>query len=97
MPHQSEQVKGGNVVDVRTGSGGTLALVNEIKRTITKAVRSEMMEIGQYVIDTVFQSDSQRALSGPLSTSTARRKAFHAARRPDGRRRVNRIQLIKRP
>ncbi len=45
-------------------------MVNEINREIAKAMPPEMMQIGEFILDTVFQGDSRGALSRPRHNST---------------------------
>jgi hypothetical protein len=73
------------------------AMVNEINRVIAKAMESQTMEIGQYVLDTVFQGNSQRAFSAPRHNLPAGGRTWPPRHRRDRGVQENRIRRTKRP
>jgi hypothetical protein len=80
-----------------TRSDATVAVVNEINAEIAKAMSREMIRIGQYVLDTVFQGDPRRALSTPRHNSTVVAKISRTQRVSDQAAHVHRIRRIKQP
>jgi hypothetical protein len=76
---------------------GHRVTIDEINRMIISSPKTCSVQIGEFLLDTVFSGDPKRVLSRNRRTAAGIKKASCKPSMPSGAVRVKRIRRLKRP
>jgi len=76
---------------------GYRVTIDEINRMIISSPKTCSVQIGKYLLDTVFSGDPERVLSRNRRTAAGIKKASRSPHMPDRDARMSRFRRLKRP
>jgi hypothetical protein len=76
---------------------GHRVTIDEINRMIISSPKTCSVQIGEFLLDTVFSGDPKRVLSRNRRTAEGIKKASCKPRMPDRAARMSRFRRLKRP